>query len=310
MRQLGHVPQKWGPVLRKGTCADKDRVGLGWRPELAAGIFDALERIDVLEVVADNYLEANRAQRQGLNLMAQHAAVHLHCIDLGLAGTEEVATARLERVARLVDAVKPEGWSDHLAFVRAGGIEIGHLAAPPRTEESVESAARNLRKAARIVGSMPAMENIATLIEPPGSTLSEPAWISRIIAQTGCALLLDVHNFYANGVNFGTDPLSFLDAIPLDSIAYLHIAGGRWITSPDGAKPYLLDDHLHAVTEPVYALLAEVAARAAQPLTVILERDGEYPDMPVLLDELDRARDALAQGRARAAAQPECADAG
>ena len=288
----------------------QDRVGLGWRPELAAGIFDALDRIDVLEVVADNYLEANRAQRQGLNLMAQHAAVHLHCIDLGLAGAEEVATARLERVARLVDDVKPEGWSDHLAFVRAGDIEIGHLAAPPRTEESVENAARNVRKAARIVGSMPAMENIATLIEPPGSTLSEPEWISRIIAQTGCGLLLDVHNFYANGVNFGTDPLHFLDAIPIDSIACLHIAGGRWITSPDGAKPYLLDDHLHAVTEPVYALLAEVAARAAQPLTVILERDGEYPDMPVLLEELDRARAALAQGRTRIAVQPERADAG
>ena len=119
--------------MRRMRQLGRDRVGLGWRPELAAGIFDALDRIDVLEVVADNYLEANRAQRQGLNLMAQHAAVHLHCIDLGLAGAEEVATARLERVARLVDDVKPEGWSDHLAFVRAGGIELGHLAAPPRT---------------------------------------------------------------------------------------------------------------------------------------------------------------------------------
>lgn len=308
MRQLGHVPQKWGPVLRKRTCTGKDRVGLGWRPELAAGIFEALDRIDVLEVVADNYLEANRAQRRGLNLMAQHAALQLHCIDLGLAGAEEVATARLDRVARLVDDVQPEGWSDHLAFVRAGGIEIGHLAAPPRTQESVESATRNLRKAARIVGSMPAMENIATLVEPPGSTLSEADWISHIIAATGCGLLLDVHNFYANAVNFGTEPLSFLDAIPLERVATLHIAGGRWITSPDGVKPYLLDDHLHAVTEPVYALLTEIAARAAQPLTVILERDGEYPDMPELLQELDRARAALAKGRA--IARPERADAG
>jgi uncharacterized protein (UPF0276 family) len=122
--------------------------------------------------------------------------------------------------------------------------------------------------------------------------------------------LLDLHNFYANGINFGTDPLHFLDAIPLERIAYLHIAGGRWITSPDGAKQYLLDDHLHPVTEPVYALLAEVASRAAQPLTVILERDGEYPAMPELLEELDRARAALAQGRARAVARPEHADAG
>jgi uncharacterized protein len=286
-----------------------DRVGLGWRPELAAGIFDALDRIDVLEVVADNYLAASRAQRRGLRLMAQQIALHVHSIDLGLAGTDEVATARLDRLARLVDDIAPESWSDHLAFVRSGEIEIGHLAAPPRTEASVANTARNLDKAARIVGSMPAMENIATLIDPPGSTLSEPDWIARIVAASGCGLLLDVQNVHANAVNFSFDPLHFLDAIPIASISYLHIAGGRMVTSPDG-KTYLLDDHLHAVSEPVYELLAEVAARAEQPLTVVLERDGEYPPMPALLAELDRARTALASGRARAHLQPERADAG
>ena len=60
------------------------------------------------------------------------------------------------------------------------------------------------------------MENIATLIEPPGSTLGEPEWIARIVAASGCGLLLDVQNFYANAVNFGFDPLRFLDAIPIE----------------------------------------------------------------------------------------------
>jgi uncharacterized protein len=286
-----------------------DRVGLGWRPELAAGIFDALDRIDVLEVVADNYLAADRQQRQGLNLMAQQVAVQLHCIDLGLAGSDEVETARLERLARLADDVGPECWSDHLAFVRAGEIEIGHLAAPPRTEASVESAARNIAKAARIVGSIPEMENIATLIEPPGSIMAEAEWISRIIAASGCGLLLDVHNFYANAINFGGDPLRFLDQVPLDRVRTMHIAGGKWIKSPDGSRDYLLDDHLHAVTEPVYDLVAEVAMRCPQPLTVLLERDGSYPEMPLLLEELDRARAALARGRARAGVAKEHADA-
>ena len=84
------------------AVAPNDRVGLGWRPELAAGIFEAFDRIDVLEVVADNYFEATRTQRQGLRLMAQHVALHVHSIDLGLAGSQEVGTARLARLARLV----------------------------------------------------------------------------------------------------------------------------------------------------------------------------------------------------------------
>ena len=54
--------------------------------------------------------------------------------------------------------------------------------------------------------------------------------------------------------------------------------------------------------EPVWALLADVAARVSQPLTVILERDGAYPPLSSLLAELDRALAALARGRATLAA--------
>jgi uncharacterized protein (UPF0276 family) len=69
------------------------------------------------------------------------------------------------------------------------------------------------------------------------------------------------------------------------------VAGG----SRAGAR--ILDDHKHAVPDPVYDLLAALARHATRPLTVILERDGAYPPMDVLLDELDRARAALARGR-------------
>jgi uncharacterized protein (UPF0276 family) len=103
-------------------------------------------------------------------------------------------------------------------------------------------------------------------------------------------------------VNFGFDPLQYLAGIPLDRIGCIHVAGGRWIEAPNSSKRYLLDDHLHKVTEPVYELLTQVAARTGQPLTVVLERDGAFPPMAVLLDELDRARAALAAGRRRQAA--------
>jgi uncharacterized protein (UPF0276 family) len=173
------------------------------------------------------------------------------------------------------------------------------MAVPPRTRASVDATARNVAKAMRIIGSMPMMENIATLLEPPGSTLSEPAWIAGIVVASGCGLLLDLHNLYANAVNFSFDPERFLSAIPIASVSTIHIAGGRWVRSPDGGKRYWLDDHRHAVAEPVYALLSEVASRAARPLTVILERDGDYPAMPILLGELATAREALAEGRRR-----------
>jgi uncharacterized protein (UPF0276 family) len=137
------------------------------------------------------------------------------------------------------------------------------------------------------------------LLDPPCSPLSEQAWIADIVSASGCGLVLDLHNLHANATNFSFDPLQFLSEIPLARVGCVHIAGGDWITAPDGETRYLLDDHLHDVTEPVYELLSELAARTPQPLTVILERDGAYPPMPALLQELARARAALAAGRRR-----------
>ena len=109
-----------------------DRFGIGWRPELAAGILSNLERIDIVEVIADDYFDAPRTTRRALSTLGKQVPLALHGVTLGLASAVGVDQRRLERTARLIDEVQPEFWSEHLAFVRGGGIEIGHLAAPPR----------------------------------------------------------------------------------------------------------------------------------------------------------------------------------
>jgi uncharacterized protein len=275
-----------------------DRVGLGWRADLAAGIFSNLDRIDLLEVIADDFFGESVREIRALKTLASQVSVVLHGVGMGLGSSVPVQGKRLEQMARLVDHVKPEFWSEHLAFVRAGGVEIGHLAAPPRTLETVEGAAENLLRASTLVGSKPIMENIATLIDPPGSTLSEPAWINGILASADCDLLLDLHNVYANGLNHGYDSKAFLKQIPAHRIKVIHIAGGKFISAPDGSQR-LLDDHFHDVPDPVFDLLEETAALSPNPLTVILERDGAFPSMDCLLAQIELARQALARGRVR-----------
>jgi len=199
-----------------------------------------------------------------------------------------------------MEATDVESWSEHLAFVRGGGIEIGHLAAPPRTEASIEGTCRNIDCAARIVGCAPLVENIATLIAPPASQLDEPEWIERIVCGARIGMLLDLHNLYANAVNFGDDPHVFLRRLPLERVRAVHLSGGRWISGPNGVRR-LLDDHLHDVPEEVLALLCELGRLAPQPLTVIIERDGRFPPTSSLLEQLDIARTVLAAGRGAAA---------
>jgi len=277
----------------------RDRFGLGWRPELAAGILAHLAQIDLIEVIAEEYFDAPRRDLRALQTLAAQVGIVLHGVSLGLASTVPVEPRRLDRIARLIDATGAESWSEHLAFVRGGGIEIGHLAAPPRNEALVEGACRNIERAAQIVGCAPQVENIATLVVPPASRLDEADWIARIVYGAGVGLLLDLHNLYANAVNFGDDPHSLLCRLPLERVKVVHLSGGRWIDGPDGARR-LLDDHLHVISPEVFALLSELGRLAPQPVTIVIERDWRFPPIARLLEQLDIARAALAAGRAAA----------
>lgn len=284
---------------------NRDRFGIGWRPRLAAGILANLDRIDIVEVIADDYFHAARKERRALRTLAAQTPVTLHGVSLGLASAVPVERSRLDDMARLCEEVKPEFWSEHLAFVRGGGIEIGHLAAPPRNEKTIDGAIANLARARHIVGVAPQVENVATLIDPPGSDRDEAAWVSAIVRNSESKLLLDLHNLHANSLNFRFDSLEFIAKVPRKGIATIHIAGGKWIGRAGAQR--LLDDHLHDVPDPVYELLEEVAARAPQSLTVILERDGNFPSIESLLAQLDRARLAVARGRERVVKREEAA---
>ncbi len=285
----------------------KDRVGIGWRGELAAGIFTHLDKIDLIEVIADDHFRAAPRDLRALATLAAQTPITLHGVAMGLAGSEQVEVRRLDSMARLVDTLQPESWSEHLAFVRAGGIEIGHLAAPPRTPQNVDAAIANIRRAGKIVGRAPLLENIATLIDPPASTLDEATWTSAIIEGSGADLLLDLHNLYANALNFGERPEALLMRFPLHRVRAVHLSGGKWIAEPavDGTnqsppRMRLLDDHMHDVPVDVFDLLTLLAEHAPQGLDVIIERDGAYPTFDCLLAQLDAARHALDVGRVRA----------
>ena len=270
-----------------------DTFGIAYRPALAASVFEQRAQIDVLEVIADDYFGAGKRELAALALLGRHMPTRVHAVSLGLATCARVDMARVYALARVVDAAGSGVWSEHLAFVRAGGIELGHLCAPPRTPATLEGLARNVARARRVIGSAPALENVATLIDPPCSELDEAAFVRCALELADAPLLLDLHNLHANARNFDWDPIAYLDTLPLSRVRSVHLAGGRLF------QGRVLDDHQHAVPEPVYTLLEALAARVSQPLEVIVERDGRPPPLHVYLAELARARLAVTRGRAQ-----------
>lgn len=281
----------------------KDYVGLGLRIDIATetanNIDGPLKDIECLEVIAEDYYRfaVTDPAIQGLAQLAKLVPVSLHGVTLGLASAAPVDLKRADGMARMFEAIKPVYWSEHLSFVRGGGEEIGHLAAAPRSEATIEGTLRNIEALTKHVGGKPVLENIATLITPPCSTMTETKWLTAILEQSDSYMLLDLHNLYTNAKNSGLDPFAMLDELPLHRVKQIHLAGGMDIPAPGGGTR-LLDDHVHDVPEIVFDLLEVVACKVPNHMMVIIERDGRYPDFEILLNQVRLAKDALQKGRA------------
>jgi uncharacterized protein (UPF0276 family) len=263
--------------------------GIGWRPEIA-DVIDALPDVGWVEVVAENVCPDHLPP--GLvRLRERGTTVVPHGVGLGLGGAQRPDPGRLAALARRAEALEAPLVTEHIAFVRAGGpptgappMEAGHLLPVPRTRDALEVLCENVMIAQDALPVPLALENIAALLPWPGEELTEERFLTELVDRTGVGLLIDVANLHTNRVNRGENPLAVLDGLPLDALAYVHVAGG---VERDGVWH---DSHAHPVSEPVLALLAELCARTAPP-GVLLERDEDFPAAGELAAELAAVRD-------------------
>lgn len=261
-------------------------IGLAWRPETAWRISQRAD-LRLSEVVAESVLArhpkkidlppalaALRRARPGLPVIP-------HGVSLSLGSADGIDLAHVARLAALAEALDAPFVSEHFAYVSAGGVDIGHLTAIPYSEEMLETLVRNIERAQRALPVPLVLENIASLFEWPDGTMGEAEFIARVVEATGVRLLLDVANLHASAVNAGIDPLAYLDALPLDAVAYVHIAGGHLC----GGLYH--DTHADPVVPDVLDLLGQVIARGVD-VPVMLEHDDRFPPHGGIEGELER----------------------
>lgn len=280
---------------RTGTDIERLGTGIGWRPEIAAEIA-GLPGVDWVEVVAENICPGHLpdALRE---LRERGTTVVPHGVSLGLGGADRPDAGRLAALAERAEVLGAPLVTEHIAFVRAGGpltasplMEAGHLLPVPRTRDALDVLCENVRIAQDALPVPLALENIAALVNWPGEELSEGQFLAELVERTGVRLLIDVANLHTNHVNRGEDPAVALDELPVEAIAYVHVAGG---VERDGVWH---DSHAHPVTQPVLDVLAELCARITPP-GVLLERDDDFPEAGELAGELDAIRTVLKEAR-------------
>jgi uncharacterized protein (UPF0276 family) len=258
-------------------------IGIGLRPELVHGLLAAPKTVDFLEVVAETANARNEWRREAIALSEVWPIVP-HGVKLSLASANGIDEAHAKKLGDLARDVRAELVTEHVALTRTSKREIGHLTAVPFTRETVAIVARNTAIARRSFPDVPfLLENPAWTLRWPDEQMHEGDFYEEIAEATGCGLLLDVANVYANAKNLGVDPLEFLERHPLERVRMLHVAGGIF---EDG---FFFDTHAHAVNEEVFALTARVLEVCGD-VPIVLERDGHFPDFSETATELATLR--------------------
>ncbi|MET9190856.1 DUF692 domain-containing protein [Streptomyces tendae] len=272
--------------------------GIGWRPEIADAV-EEMPGIDWVEAVSENLCPGHLPDSL-LRLRERGVTVVPHGVSLGLGGADRPDPGRLAALAERAEVLGSPLVTEHIAFVRAGGaltaspsLEAGHLLPVPRTRDALDMLCENVRIAQDALPVPLAVENIAALVSWPDEELTEGQFLYELADRTGVRLLIDVANLHTNHVNLGQDPAEALGELPLEAIAYVHVAGGF---ERDGVWH---DSHAHPVARPVLDILTDLASRVAPP-GVLLERDENFPSGDELRDEVEAIHGAVEKGRAAA----------
>lgn len=260
-------------------------VGLGLRWEFLEEVLDG-PTLDVafFEVSPENYMRRGGWYPAALERIADRYPLVTHGLTLSLGGSEPPASGYLDELRAEVTRLGSPWHSDHLCWTSTGDRVLHELLPVKHCERTVSIAADNLRRTQDILGVPMALENISWYAHCGAPEMSEEELICRILERSGAGLLLDVNNVYVNSQNHGFDPRRFIDALPLERVVQLHVAGHTRVESG-----LLIDTHGATTPDPVLELLAFTVQRTG-PVPVLLERDNFIPPLPELLAEVATVR--------------------
>jgi len=257
--------------------------GLGLRRALVQSLLDHDgQGLDFLEVTPENWIGAGGAMGRDFRRVTAPYPLAAHGLSLNIGGPAPLDRAHLDALKAFLDEHGVAVYSEHLSYCADDG-QLYDLLPIPFTEEAVHYVAGRVRRVQAHLGRRIALENVS-YYAAPGRELDETQFVTAVLEEADCDLLLDVNNVYVNSVNHGYDPEAYLSALPPERVAYFHIAGHR-----REAADLIIDTHGAPVIDPVWRLLESAYARFG-PVPTLLERDTEIPPLPELLEEVAAIR--------------------
>jgi len=257
-------------------------IGLGLRRDFASEMLggDVLSP-HFIELAPENWMDMGGYYKQQLDQAAERYPITAHGLSLSIGSPEDLDIQFIQNIKKFLNEYRVQVYSEHLSFSKTENAHLYDLLPIPFRDDAIKHVVSRIKRVQEILERRIAIENVS-YYTPVAAEMDEATFISTIVKESDCQLLLDVNNVYVNAFNHQYDAKSFIDQMPLDRIAYIHMAGHKQV-APD----LIIDTHGEAIIDSVYELF-EYTVKKIEPVPVLLERDFNIPELHELQNEMLR----------------------
>ena len=263
-------------------------IGVGLRLPHISHILERKPVVGWFEIISENYMVDGGRPLHVLDKILEQYRVVQHGVSLYPGSAEPLNREHLRRLKALVRRTKTPWLTDHLCWGSVDGQYTHDLLPMPYTFEAAKLTARKIRQAQDFLEVPIAVENVSSYAEFHDSEMTEWEFLNEVVERADCGILLDVNNIYVSSRNHGFNPYEYINAVPPERVAQIHIAGHSKF------EKYILDTHDHPVIAPVWKLYERAIERSG-PTPTLLEWDDRIPSFEELHAEARKAARYLPQ---------------
>ncbi len=256
------------------------KVGIGLRRDIADEIIDSqILTPDFLEFAPENWMGIGGYWNKIRQKAVDRYPITCHGLSLSLGSAEELDWKFIGELKEFLDENKVQIFSEHLSYTKSRNAHLYDLLPIPFRKDAVDHVVDRIKQVQDFLERPLAIENVS-YYTPVAAEMSEIEFVNEIVERADCKLLLDVNNVYVNAFNHKYDAHKFIDSLPLDRVAYIHMAGHQQV-EPD----LIIDTHGQPIIDPVYELF-EWTIRKMDPVPVLLERDYNFEELEQIQSEI------------------------
>jgi len=258
-------------------------IGIGLRAPHYDHILTRKPVVDWFEIISENFMIGGGRPLHILDQILEQYKVVQHGVSMYFGSAGRPDREHLKKLKDLVKRTKTPWLSDHLCWGSVDGRYTHDLLPMPYTFEAARKTAQKVREVRDYLEVPVAVENVSSYAEFHVSEMTEWEFLNEVVERADCGILLDVNNIYVSSRNHNFDPMTYINSVPAERVAQIHIAGHSKF------EKYILDTHDHAVIDPVWKLYERAIERAGRTAT-LLEWDDSIPSFQEVHDEALKAK--------------------